>query len=245
VSEDIELAFLSFAALTSRHKPEPITGADYQNPGLPVEKRVEDLLGRMTLDEKLSMMATPKTILDVALGMRSLFKTSENKRLGIPPFCVYTTGGSRGANSMATAFPVAMARGASWDRELEHRVHSAIALEAAGFGMNLMLSPVLNIVRHPGMGRAQETYGEDTFHMGEMGVSAITGIQNHVIAQVKHYALNSEQHRARPLPHRCPAGRADAAGGLPAALQEGGAESQRGLGDDLLQQGERGLCQRE
>lgn len=185
------MAILSFAALIGLTRRETVTGADYQNPQLSVEERVEDLLGRMTLDEKLSLMATPKTILDVTLGMRSLFKTSRNDRLGIPPFCVYTTGGSRGANSMATAFPVAMARGASWDRDLEHRVHSAIALEAAGFGMNLCLSPVLTIVRHPGMGRAQETYGEDTFHMGEMGVSAITGIQNHVMAQVKHYALNS------------------------------------------------------
>lgn len=182
---------MKFTKLIGCNKPEPITGADYQNPRLPIVERVEDLLSRMTLDEKLNMMAAPKTILSVMMGMRSLFETSKNDRLGIPPFCVYTTHGSRGATSKATAFPVAMARGASWDRDLEHRVHSAIALEAAGFGMNLFLSPVLNIVRHPGMGRAQETYGEDTFHMGEMGVSAITGIQNHLPAQVKHYALNS------------------------------------------------------
>ncbi len=185
------MAILSFAALIGLTRREPVSGSDYQNPQLSVEERVEDLLGRMTLDEKLSLMATPKTILSVMMGMRSLFETSKNDRLGIPPFCVYTTGGSRGANSMATAFPVAMARGASWDRDLEYRVHGAIALEAAGFGMSLLLSPVLNIVRHPGMGRAQETYGEDTFHMGEMGASAITGIQNHLPAQVKHYALNS------------------------------------------------------
>ena len=185
------MAFLSFAALTGRHKPEPITDADYQDPELPVEERVEDLLRRMTLGEKLNLMAAPKTVLSVMLGMKSLFETSKNIRLEIPPFRVYTISGSRGATSQATAFPVAMARGASWDRDLEHRVHSAIALEAAGFGMNIFLSPVLNIVRHPGMGRAQETYGEDTYHMGEMGISAVTGIQNQLLAQVKHYALNS------------------------------------------------------
>ncbi len=185
------MTILPFAALFGRNRQEPIKGADYQNPELPIGERVEDLLGRMTLDEKLGLMAAPKTILSVMLGMRALFETSKNDRLGIPPFRVYTTSGSRGATLKATAFPVAMARGASWDRELEHRVHSAIALEAAGFGMNLLLSPVLTIVRHPGMGRAQETYGEDTFHMGVMGISAITGIQNHIPAQVKHYALNS------------------------------------------------------
>lgn len=192
------MAFLSFAALFDRNKQETITGADYQNPELPVERRVEDLLGRMTLDEKLNLMAKPKNILSFMMGMNKLLETSKSDRLGIPPFCVYLTHGSRGATSKATAFPVAMARGASWDRDLEYRVHDAIALEAAGFGMNIFLSPVLNIVRHPGMGRAQETYGEDTFHMGEMGVSAINGIQNNLPAQVKHYALNSiEQDRYR------------------------------------------------
>ncbi len=183
--------FASVGRLFGRKKPEPVTGANYQKPELPVEERVEDLLSYMTLEEKLHLMASPKKIWSIAGGLDARFETSENERLGIPPCRVYTISGSRGATARATAFPVAMARGASWDPDLEYRVHSRIALEAAAFGMNAFLSPVLTIVRHPGMGRAQETYGEDTFHMGEMGVSAITGIQNHLQAQVKHYALNS------------------------------------------------------
>ncbi len=169
---------------------EPVTGAAYQDRNWPVEERVEDLLRHMKLDEKLEMMAAPKPIWSIMGGSKA-FETSENRRLGIPPFRMCTMSGSRGASLKATAFPVAMARGASWDRDLEHRVHGAIGLEATGFGMNLFLSPVLTIVRHPGMGRAQETYGEDTFHLGEMGVSAITGLQQHLPAQMKHYALNS------------------------------------------------------
>jgi len=179
------------AALIGRNKPEPVTGANYQNPDLPVEQRVEDLLSYMTIDEKLHLMAVPKPVWSVIAGMFSLFETSKSDRLGIPPFAMQTVCGSRGAALKATAFPVATARGASWNRDLERRVHGTIAFEAAAFGMNLLLSPVLTIIRHPGMGRAQETFGEDTFHMGEMGIAAVMGIQEHLPAQMKHYALNS------------------------------------------------------
>lgn len=161
----------------------------YQDPSLSPEQRVDNLLEQMSLDEKLAMMASPKGLLDVINVLQVPFQTSINERLGIPPFI--TGGGSRGAIDNATAFPVAMARGASWDPELEYRVFDAIGKEAAALDMNLLLAPVLTVVRHPGFGRAQETYGEDTFHLGAMGVPAINGIQNHVMAQVKHYALNS------------------------------------------------------
>ncbi len=182
-------SLIAFISLLACVQPTPITGADYQNPALPVEERLEDLLSYMTLEEKLQMMAAPKPIWSLLEGNTVPFATTKIDRLGIPAF--YARGGSRGAMPQATAFPVGMARGAAWNRDLEYRVHDAIALEARGLGMNLLFSPVLNIVRHPGMGRAQETYGEDTFHMGEMGIAAITGIQNHMMAQVKHFALNS------------------------------------------------------
>ena len=165
-----------------------VSGADYQNSNLPLEDRVDDLLSYMSLDEKLSMLATAKPIWSV---LDTLFESSENCRLGIPPFRTAVYSGSRGASKNATAFPVAMARAASWDRDLEYRVSEGIALEASALNMNLFLAPVLTIVRHPGMGRAQETYGEDTFLMGEMGINAIEGIQRYMPAQVKHYALNS------------------------------------------------------
>lgn len=171
--------------------PPPEVSSDYQDPSLPTEARVEDLLSHMTLEEKLEMMGAPKSVVSVVVGLFVPFETTKNCRLGIPPFKTLTLSGSRGSSSRGTAFPVAMARGASWDLDLEYRVHQAIALEAAAFEQNLLLSPVLTIVRHPGMGRAQETYGEDTFHMGEFGIVAINGAQTHLPAQAKHYALNS------------------------------------------------------
>src|SRR5439155_109857 len=67
----------------------------------------------------------------------------------------------------------------------------AIGAETRAKGGSMILAPVVNILRHPRWGRAQETYGEDTVHLGRMGVAFVRGAQRHVIANPKHYALNS------------------------------------------------------
>ncbi len=91
----------------------------------------------------------------------------------------------------ATTFPVPIARGASWDPELEERIGVAIGLEARSFGANWVGAVCVNLLRHPGWGRAQETYGEDPVHVGAMGAALTRGLQRHTIACVKHFALNS------------------------------------------------------
>lgn len=171
----------------------------YQDPNQSVEVRVEDLLARMTLTEKVEQMATDKPDFTAFFSVFGPFVTTENKRLGIPPF--KATGSSRGATALATAFPVSIARGASWNPELEYRVHDAIGKEATAFGMNILLSPTVNLLRHPGWGRAQETYGEDTFHLGEMAVNAVSGIQNNLMSQIKHFALNSVEENRFQINH--------------------------------------------
>ena len=100
--------------------------------------------------------------------------------------------GPRGAVvGNATAFPVSMARGAAWDPELEERVGEAIGRELAAVGANLTGAVCVNLLRHPAWGRAQETYGEDPTHVGELGAALTRGLQRHVIACVKHFAVNS------------------------------------------------------
>ncbi|HUO05566.1 MAG TPA: glycoside hydrolase family 3 C-terminal domain-containing protein [Candidatus Binataceae bacterium] len=146
----------------------------------------------MTLEEKIEQMSGPSTPGSAIKGFFTVLVPlagPANKRLGIPPFL--STGSSHGASYFTTAFPCAMARGASWDVDLEYRVHEAIGAEAAAVGANVLLAPCINLLRHPGWGRAQETYGEDTHHLTRMAVSAVKGAQQHVIAQPKHYALNS------------------------------------------------------
>jgi beta-glucosidase len=91
----------------------------------------------------------------------------------------------------ATTFPVPMARGASWNPALEEQIGEAMAREARSFDANWLAAVCINLLRHPGWGRAQETYGEDPVHVGELGAACTRGIERHAIACVKHLALNS------------------------------------------------------
>lgn len=111
-------------------------------------------------------------------------------RLGIPG--IRFTDGPRGVTmGRSTCFPVAMARAAAWDPRLEERIGEAIGREARAQGANLFAGVCVNLLRHPAWGRAQETYGEDPLLLGTMGAALTRGAQRHVMACVKHYALNS------------------------------------------------------
>lgn len=150
-----------------------------------IEERVETLLAAMSLEEKVAQMHGQSFA-----AIDDLWLTPENPKRKIPSFKMVD--GPRGVRAgKATTFPVGMARGATWDPELEKRVGRAIGLETAAKGGNVILAPTINVLRHPRWGRAQETYGEDTFHIGELGVGFIRGAQEHVIASAKHFAANS------------------------------------------------------
>ena len=87
----------------------------------------------------------------------------------------------------ATAFPVSMARGAAFDLDLEYAVGEAIGDEMQAAGETLLLAPCMNLLRHPYWGRAQETYGEDPYHIGRLSSAMVVGIQEHIAANAKHY----------------------------------------------------------
>ena len=115
---------------------------------------------------------------------------STNTRLGIPGFAF--TDGPRGVViGNATCFPVAMARAASFDVDLEESVGEVIGLEARASGATYFGGVCVNLLRHPAWGRAQETYGEDPYQLGEFGAALTRGVQRHVMACVKHFACNS------------------------------------------------------
>ncbi|MCU1399915.1 MAG: beta-glucosidase-like glycosyl hydrolase [Acidimicrobiales bacterium] len=118
------------------------------------------------------------------------FVAAEIERVGLPG--IRFSDGPRGAVvGNATCFPVSMARGATWDPALEERVGDAIGTELRAIGANLTGAVCVNLLRHPAWGRAQETYGEDPHHVGEMGAALTRGLQRHVMANVKHFACNS------------------------------------------------------
>ncbi|MFO7628461.1 MAG: glycoside hydrolase family 3 C-terminal domain-containing protein [Prochlorococcaceae cyanobacterium] len=163
-----------------------------------VEKQARALLDQLSLAEKLAMLDgdTPFWRGMVAIvrndaGHRQSWPAGVVPRLGIGG--LHFIDGPRGVvlEGGATTFPPPIARGASWDVDLEERIGAAMAQEARSFGANLFGGVCVNLLRHPGWGRAQETFGEDPLHVGSMGAAMSRGVQRHAIACVKHFALNS------------------------------------------------------
>ena len=155
-----------------------------------------ELVALMTLDEKLECLdgdldAWPGLAEMVSGGYHTrTFPAAVVERLGIPG--IQFSDGPRGCViGEKTAFPVSMARGATWDPSLEERVGEAIGAELRTVGATYYGGVCINLLRHPGWGRAQETYGEEPYLVGEMGAALTRGAQNHVMACVKHFALNS------------------------------------------------------
>ena len=110
------------------------------------------------------------------------------------------TGPAASSIGNATAFPVTMARGATWDLDLEERIGDAIGRELRAVGADLYGGVCVNALRHPAWGRAQETYGEDPHHVGELGAALTRGVQRHVMATRE--ALRLQLDGERPLQGR-------------------------------------------
>jgi len=152
------------------------------------------LLGQMTPAERLRLLAgyqdLYKDMMSVGGFVPPLYSAAAAPRLGLSG--LFFVDGPRGvARGVSTCFPVAIARAAGFDYELEARVGEAIGREARAHGANVCLAPCLNLLRHPGWGRAQETYGENSQHIGEMGAAFVRGLQRHVLGCAKHFACNS------------------------------------------------------
>lgn len=165
-----------------------------------VEEKAEELLKQMSLREKIKQMSGDISFFPGGLYMVRRYNpepipAGENLRLGIPG--IRFSDGPRGVVMYSsTCFPVSMARGASWDVELEERIGDVIGVETRAQGANFFGGVCINLLRHPAWGRAQETYGEDPYHLGEMGAALVRGVQRHIMACIKHYACNSIE-RAR------------------------------------------------
>jgi len=193
------LSILTLCAAPVMALSQPMSDAPaFQNPSLPVERRVEDLISRLTIEEKIgqTMMASP-----------------EIKRLGIPKYDWWNEalhGVAR--NGTATVFPQAIGLAATWNPELHQRIADAIATEAraknneairSSGGDNrryqglTIWSPNVNIFRDPRWGRGQETYGEDPFLTGQLAIAFVRGLQGNdtnylkTVATLKHFAVHS------------------------------------------------------
>ena len=162
------------------------------------EEEIDGVVNRaldlMMLKEKVATMSGNNFYLlllkDRKFGVRA-YPGGGVKRLNIPPF-LFTDGPKGVSIPGSTCFPVPMARGASWDISLEEKLGEVIGKEARAQGANLFGGVCINLLRHPAWGRAQETFGEDSFHIGEFGAALVRGVQKHnVMATAKHYVANS------------------------------------------------------
>ena len=175
----------------------------YQNPQLTAAERADDLLSRLTLDEKVKLMMDQSPAI---------------KRLDIPQFQWWNEAlHGIGRNGYATVFPITMAMAASWDDQLLHQVFTAVSDEArvkaqqakrAGkiqrYQSLSFWTPNINIFRDPRWGRGQETYGEDPYLTAKMGLAVVRGLQGYtydgkpldskymkLLACAKHFAVHS------------------------------------------------------
>lgn len=172
----------TFAAPASAQRQEvPV----YRDAKAPVEARVDDLMARLTPDEKIMLLA----------GEGSM-TTHPIPRLGIPS--VRMTDGPTGVRSPegrpATVFPVGVALAATWNPALVRRVGAAIGQEARAHGADLLLAPTINIVRTPRWGRNFETYSEDPWLTSRIAIGYVRGVQGEGIGvSVKHFAANNQE----------------------------------------------------
>ena len=204
------LFLLLAAASASAQAPKPAPAPAhttppaplYLNPAAPLDKRVDDLVSRMTLEEKTAQL------LSVAPAI---------PRLKVPAYNYWSEGlHGVGNDGAATVFPQAIGFAATWNPALVHRMADVISTEARARYHEAMRqdrhvqsegltfwSPNINIFRDPRWGRGQETYGEDPFLTARMGVAFVTGMQGDdpkylkVVATPKHFAVHSGPEPAR------------------------------------------------
>ncbi|MCQ2196873.1 MAG: glycoside hydrolase family 3 C-terminal domain-containing protein [Bacteroidaceae bacterium] len=186
-------------AKTRAHSSQKEDAVQYpfQDPKLSIEKRADDLLSRLTLDEKVSLM---------------MHQSKAVERLGVPSFQWWNEAlHGVGRNGKATVFPITMAMAASFDEALLEQVYTAVSDEARAKNQQAKQSgrvrqyqdlsfwtPNVNIFRDPRWGRGQETYGEDPYLTSRMGVAVVKGLQGpddakyrKTLACAKHFAVHS------------------------------------------------------
>src|SRR5882672_3413164 len=168
----------------------------YLDPAKPLDARVEDLLGRLTLEEKVGLVHA-----------NGKFRAGGVERLGVPH--LWTADGPQGVreelgvdsweaagwtSDFATAMPVGIALASTWNIDLAEAYGRTVGEEARARGKHVILGPALNIQRTPLCGRNYDYYGEDPWLAGRITVGYVRGMQSEqTIACIKHFAANNQE----------------------------------------------------
>ena len=271
----------------------------YKDAAAPIEQRVEDLLARMTQEEKIAQItaiwtqkprsvrrrrelrrregaqlypagigqfARPNDLIGAGNPFQTPYRDAKQTvdarqrdpawsisetRLGIP--ALFHEEGLHGyAARGATHFPQAIALASTWDPELLTRVFTVVAREIRARGVQLVLAPVVDVARDPRWGRIEETYGEDPYLVGELGVAAVRGFQgdslplgkDRVFATLKHMTGHGQPESGTNVGPASISERVLREVFLP-AVRGGGEARQRSGGDAVVQRDRRRALARQ
>ena len=173
--------------MNEKYSEDQIQRLPFMDKNLDLEKRVEDLLGRLTIEEKFKLSSG-----------RRMWHTKPIKRLGVKPFTMYD--GPHGVRAdtrgeiKSTFFPSAICRAATWNPKLSYDFGKAVAEEVREVGAHMLLAPGINIQRTPMNGRTFEYQTEDPYLNKVLAVATVKGIQSQRIAAcVKHFVCNNQE----------------------------------------------------
>ncbi len=173
--------------MNEKYSEDQIQGLPFMDKNLDLEKRVEDLLSRLTLEEKFKLSSG-----------RLMWHTKPIKRLSVKPFTMYDGPHGVRADTMgeikSTYFPSAICRAATWNPKLSYDFGKAVAEEVRDVGAHMLLAPGINIQRTPMNGRTFEYQTEDPYLNKVLAVATVKGIQSQKIAAcVKHFVCNNQE----------------------------------------------------
>ncbi|MBY9014789.1 MAG: glycoside hydrolase family 3 C-terminal domain-containing protein [Candidatus Lokiarchaeota archaeon] len=173
--------------MNNTYSEEEIERLPFMDKNLDLEKRVEDLLGRLTIEEKFKLSSG-----------RFMWQTKPIKRLGVKPFIMYDGPHGVRPDTMreikSTYFPSAICRAATWNPKLSYDFGKAVAEEVREVGAHMLLAPGINIHRTPMNGRTFEYQTEDPYLNKVLAVATVKGIQSQRIAAcVKHFICNNQE----------------------------------------------------
>ena len=180
----------------------------YEDDRLPLAERVEDVLSRMTIEEKIHLLkgsGTASAMGETAPGgvTGAVGTMVATPRLGLPT--LYLSDGPAGLRIsptregedrtyFSTAFPIATQLASTWNEALINEIGKAMGEEARDYGVDVILGPGANIHRHPLCGRNFEYFSEDPLLSGYMGAAIVNGIESQGIgASVKHFVANNQE----------------------------------------------------
>lgn len=174
--------------------------ADLYTPSQELQTKAAQIVSQMTIEQKVTQITGVEVNYKDGNRWEDIQRSRDDESLNLRGY--QWRDGPHGLNleagqgrdsleNYSTSFPVSIAQGATFDVDLMYRMGEAMGDETVAAGNNVLLAPCMNLLRHPRWGRAQETFGEDTYHLGRMATGVTVGLQQYVTGCAKHWLANN------------------------------------------------------